>query len=64
MSFVYNLHVTLFVLLLLLRPPIFRLNEDAILHIFLYLSAKDRVRIERGKYMKCTMERHHVVFCV
>lgn len=29
------------------EPPIFRLNEDAILHIFLYLSAKDRIRIER-----------------
>lgn len=40
----------MFVFLLLLRPPVFRLNEDAILHIFLYLSAKDRIRIERGKY--------------
>ncbi|KAK2574109.1 putative RNA-binding protein EEED8.10 [Acropora cervicornis] len=29
------------------EPPIFRLNEDAILHIFLHLSAKDRIRIER-----------------
>lgn len=50
MSLVYDLPVTMFVFLLLLRPPIFRLNEDAILHIFLYLSAKDRIRIERGKY--------------
>ena len=50
MSLEYDLPVTMFVFLLLLRPPIFRLNEDAILHIFLYLSAKDRIRIERGKY--------------
>lgn len=46
------------VFLLLLRPPIFRLNEDAILHIFLYLSAKDRICIERGKYTVNHIVRH------
>ncbi|XP_058963941.2 F-box/LRR-repeat protein fbxl-1-like isoform X2 [Pocillopora verrucosa] len=30
-----------------LRPEIFKLNEYTMLHIFLYLSPKDRIRIER-----------------